>query len=367
MSQQRREGYNAQPRIRDTVFLGHALLAFALAALIADWRDWPARRALTLGVVAGAFAAIPDVDVAYAAIALDAGSLTAESVVEPSTFWDATRNVHRTITHSLVIALLAGPPFGLWAGAKTATPRTRALGRGLAIVILTALIGVAYAVSGLLGGVVMGLFAAAGVGVATLSRWKTTFSARTVAIAATAGLLSHPWGDLLTGDPPGLFYPFGVTLFDSRVLLHADPTIHLLGAFAVELSVIWLAALTTARIGGLSWWNFVDRRASVGVAYGIAAPAMAPPTLDVSYHFVFSILSVGLVCGGLSVRSSPVPTATELRRRFSRWSPPLTQRPSTTRGDELLPDWLGVAFTALAGITVALLSYATVYIVAAAV
>jgi len=87
----------------------------------------------------------------------------------------------------------------------------------------------------------------------------------------------------------------------------------------------------------------------------------------VSYHFVFSILSVGLVCGGLSAGSDRVPAATELRRRFSRWSPPLTQRPSATRDDELLLDWLGVAFTALAGISAALLSYATVYIVVAAV
>jgi membrane-bound metal-dependent hydrolase YbcI (DUF457 family) len=146
------------------VFIGHALLGFALAALIADWRGWPARRALTLGLVAGAFAAIPEVDVAYAAVALDLGRLSADSLTRPSMFWGATREVHRTMTHSLVVvaSLANGPP----------------------------------------GGIVTGMFAVTGLGVATLCRLRTSFRARTVGLAATAGLLSHPWGDLLTGSPP---------------------------------------------------------------------------------------------------------------------------------------------------------------------
>jgi len=330
------------------VFLGHALLAFALAALVADWRGWSARRALTLGLVAGAFAAIPDVDVAYAAVALDVGALNAASVTQPATFWDATRDVHRTMTHSLIVSLLAGPAFGLWAVKRTGSPLTRAAGRGVSALVLAGLVGAAYFVSGPLGGVVMGMFAVAGVGVATLCRITTEFPARTVALAATAGLLSHPWGDLVTGAPPRLFYPFDVGVFDGRVLLHGDPTIHLLGAFAIELSVAWLAALTIARVAGFSMGELVDRRALAGVAYGVAAVAMAPPTLEVSYHFVFSILSVGVVSAGVSTRPTAVPSASELRQQFGRH-----------------PALLAATVTALTGVTAALAGYAAVYLVAA--
>ena len=331
------------------MFLGHALLAFALATLIADWRGWPARRALTLGLVAGAFAAIPDVDVAYAAVAIDVGALNAAAVTQPSTLWDATRDVHRTMTHSLIVALLAGPAFGLWAVKRTGSPLTRAAGRGVSAIALAALVGAAYLVSGPLGGVVMGMFAAAGVGVATLCRITTDFPARTVALAATAGLLSHPWGDLVTGAPPRLFYPFDVGVFDGRVLLHGDPTMHLLGAFAIELAVVWLAAVTIARVAGFSLPELVDLRALAGVAYGVPAVSMAPPTLEVSYHFVFSILSVGVISAGVSTRPTAIPSATELRRQFGRH-----------------PLLLSVAFTALTGITAALVGYAVVYLVVAA-
>ncbi|SNZ06028.1 LexA-binding, inner membrane-associated putative hydrolase [Natronoarchaeum philippinense] len=347
------------------MFLGHALLAFALATLVADWRGWSARRALTLGVVTGAFAAIPDVDVAYAAFALDFGGLTPGAMAQPSTFWDATRDVHRTMTHSLVISILAGPAFGLWAVTETGSRNSRIAGRGVAVVVLAGLIGVAYLTSGPLGGVVMSMFAVAGVGVAALCRLATDLPARTVGLAATAGLLSHPWGDLVTGAPPRLFYPFDARVLDARVLLHGDPTVHLLGAFALELATIWLAALAIAHVADRSWPSLVDRRAGIGVAYGVAAVAMAPPTLDVSYHFVFSILSVGLLCGGVSARSAAVSIPRRLRRQFD-FRPLSSATPASRTAVGVRDHALGVAVTSLAGITAALASYVLVYAALAA-
>jgi membrane-bound metal-dependent hydrolase YbcI (DUF457 family) len=361
------------------VFVGHALLAFALAVLVADRRGWPARRALALGVVAGAFAAVPDVDVAYAALAIDFGSLTADSLLRPSTFWDATRDVHRTVTHSLVVALVAGPVFGLCA----ASGRARRARRAGAVVALGALVAVTYAVSGPVGGVVMVLFAVAGLGVASLARLLTDLSMRTVAIAATAGLATHPWGDLLTGGPPPLLYPLDVAVLESRVVLHADPTVHLLGAFAFELAMVWLAALALVRLYDRPWRALLDRRGTVGAAYGVAAVVMAPPTLAVSYHFVFSILSVGFVCGGLSAGLAGVSVSPPIAWR--RFVPRLsttrsgsddrvrarTDRPIAVLSDrpaqERLTALVGVAPTVLTAITAALVGYTTVYVVTLAV
>ncbi|SMO88573.1 metal-dependent hydrolase [Halorubrum cibi] len=339
--------------VRADVFVGHALLAFALAALLADRLGWPAERALALGAVAGAFAALPDVDMAYAAVAIDFGRLTAESLTRPSTLWDATREVHRAVTHSLVVSVLAGGAFGLWAVAWDRRPVARTVGSLLAVGVLAALVWVGSSLNGTLGLVVLGTFAVGGLAVATLARLRTDLSGRAVAAAAVLGLCSHPWGDLVTGEPPTLFYPLDVRVLDGRVLLHGDPTVHLLGAFALELAVVWLAAVAVATVTGRSWRDAIDPRAAAGLAYGVAAVLMVPPTLEVSYHFVFSILAVGIVCGGMSL----TPGSESIPRPIG-----LSRLDASRRRPAGPPSAFGGAFSALAGITAALAGYAAVYL-----
>jgi len=355
------------------VFVGHALLAFAIATLVADWRGWSARQALTLGLVSGAFAAIPDVDMIYTVVALDVGRLSADTLRQPSVFWDASRAVHRSITHSLLISLAAGPAFGAWA-AGTSTSRGWLAVRAVASAILLTLVWAAWAYSGLAGAIVVGTFVAAGIAIARLARTRTALPGRTIAFIATVGLLSHPWGDLVTGDPPRLLYPLDVQVVEETVLLHADPTVHLLGAFALELSVVWLAAFAIARVAGRSPLALLDRRAAIGVTYGVAAVVLTPPTLSVSYHFVFSILGVGLIVGTFSLALHP---ATRLLGQRSR----LRRRQSLTRDTgslrqswftipsvnlagvlERYPSPFEAAFAALGSVTVALASYALVYV-----
>ncbi|OYR56417.1 metal-dependent hydrolase [Halorubrum halodurans] len=348
------------------MFVGHALFAFALAALLADRLGWSAERALTLGAVAGAFAALPDVDMAYAAVAIDFGRLTAESLTRPSTLWDATREVHRALTHSLVVSMIAGGAFGLWAVAWDRRPAVRTAGSLLAVAVLAALVGIGSSLNGTLGLVVLGTFAVGGLAIATVARLRTDLSGRALATAAVLGLCSHPWGDLVTGEPPKLFYPFDVRVLDGRVLLHGDPTVHLLGAFALELAVVWLAAVAVATVTGRSWRDAVDPRAAAGLTYGVVAVLMTPPTLEVSYHFVFSILAVGVVCGGLPV--APVPAGWRTRLPGATGPPALGSGRSAPSLRELRrrvavpPSAPAVTFTALAGVTAALVGYATVYV-----
>ncbi len=356
------------------MFVGHALLAFALATLVADWRGWPARRAFTLGLVAGAFAAIPDVDMIYTVVALDVGRLSADTLRQPSVFWDASRAVHRSITHSLLISLAAGPAFGAWA-AGTSTSRGWLAVRAVASVILLSLVWAAWVYSGLAGAIVVGTFVAAGLVIARLARTRTDLSGQTIAFIATVGLLSHPWGDLATGDPPQLLYPLDLQLVEQTVLLHTDPTVHLLGAFALELAVVWLAAFAVARVAGRSLTVLFERRAAIGVAYGVAAVVLTPPTLDVSYHFVFTILGIGVVVGAFSISPNPiarlVSVQSRLRRNRSlaRRDVASLQRPWLTvpsvdldRLLERYPSPFEAAFAALGGVTIGLCSYAVVYL-----
>ncbi|SEW32174.1 metal-dependent hydrolase [Natrinema salifodinae] len=334
------------------MFVGHALLAFAVAALAAERRGWDGRRTLTLGAVAGAFATIPDVDVAYALVGLLEWRVADGALGASTAFWDASRVVHRSVTHSLVVGAIAAPAFGLVAvrGAGRAT-----LARGVAGGLLLSLVGIAFAVDGPLAAFVTGLFVASGILVAATAR-RTSLSPTTVGLAALWGLWSHPWGDLVTGSPPEWLYPFASPVLSSRVVLHADPTLHLLGAFAIELAVIWFALATCCRLTGRSPVALVDRRAAVGGAYGIAALAATPPTLAVSYHFVFSILGVGLLCG--AIRTPPSPTLPRSLGRDRR-SPVPVSVPSV---DSLLD----VSLTGLAAVTIALVAYALVYLTAVA-
>jgi membrane-bound metal-dependent hydrolase YbcI (DUF457 family) len=93
------------------MFIGHGLLAFALVALAGDALGWSRDRALWLGVLAGAFATVPDVDMLYAPIGVLGG---VDGLFEASeAFWSASSVVHRTVTHSLVLGAVAALGFAL--------------------------------------------------------------------------------------------------------------------------------------------------------------------------------------------------------------------------------------------------------------
>jgi membrane-bound metal-dependent hydrolase YbcI (DUF457 family) len=244
------------------------------------------------------------------------------------------------MTHSLIVAAVAGPALGAWS--SRSGKRTL---RGVALVALVGLVAVAVVVSGTLGGVVMGAFVASGLATATACRRWTDLSPGLVGLVATAGLASHPWGDLLTGQPPQLFYPFDTGVLTTRVVLHPDPTLHLLGAFAVELAVIWLATIAVVRVTDRSWRSFYRSSAGLGAAYSVAPLVLVPPTLETSFHFVFSIIGFGVACAVLSwYRSAPAP-------------PPA----AATDGGA---DRSGFDFGAvgLTGTTVALVGYVLVYL-----
>ena len=116
------------------MMVGHALLAFALAALVAS-RRWPRRRALTFGVVAGAFAVVPDVDMSYALVGLAQAGLGGVWEMTAA-FWGTSTLVHRAVTHSLVVGAVAAVAF-VW----TTRDRYR---RAAGAAALAALVGLAF-------------------------------------------------------------------------------------------------------------------------------------------------------------------------------------------------------------------------------
>jgi membrane-bound metal-dependent hydrolase YbcI (DUF457 family) len=268
------------------MFVGHASLAFAVAALGADRLGWSRERALGVAALAALFATLPDVDVIYGLSGLLAPA-AGSGPVPVESFWAAGNRVHRGVTHALPVAAVVTAAVRLGG-------RTEAAPRAAGATLLAALVPVVAAVSGGLAGAVTAVFVLCVGAVVALARRRGVPS-RVLAGATFVGLFTHPFGDLLTGEPPALLYPFDATLVAERVVLSADPTLHLLGAFGVELATVWLALAAYFRVSGERPAAHVDRRAVVGVAYAGAALALPAPTLEVSYHFVFSVLAVGVV------------------------------------------------------------------------
>jgi membrane-bound metal-dependent hydrolase YbcI (DUF457 family) len=302
------------------MFVGPATAAFGAGALLALLAGVSRRRAAALAAVAGLFAAVPDVDMAYAIVGL-VGVDPTQPVSAANSFWGASTAVHRGVTHSLAVALPAAAAFAL-----APTHRRTAVG------ILAAIVTVVFAASGPVAGVVVALFAAFGWVFAQFG-YAVGVRGRSLLAVAVVGLASHPFGDLLTGEPPALLYPLDVVVFGDTVVLSADPTVHLLSAFGVELAAIWLGVLGALAIADRRLGEFVDYRAAAGASYALAVLAVPAPTLDASYQFVFSVLAVG------TVGVAPKPTA-----------------PRT------LPGLPTAALTGLAAVTVAGVAYAVTYL-----
>ena len=314
------------------MFVGHGLLAFAIVAGLASIAGWDAERALTVGLVAGAFGLAPDVDILYAPV----GLLGVDGLIEAETaFWAAGNVVHRAVTHSLLVGAAAAVGAGLWAA------RTRTL-RALAGVVGAGLVVVA-ALDALLTALVMAAFVVAVFGIATAGV-RYDVGAAGVGAAAAVGLLSHPFGDLFTGDPPDLLYPLDVTLVAERVVLHPDPTLHLIAAFGLEIATMWAAAAVYLHLTDRRMAAHVRPHATLGLAFAGAALLLPPPSLDAPYRFVFGALGVGAVSG--------VGTHPRNWRRFLTTDP--DGRPLTA---------LGAALTALTALTAALVGYGALYLV----
>lgn len=300
------------------MFLGHGLLAFALVVLAADAAGWPRERALVAGGLAGAFAMAPDVDMLYAPVGLLEATGPADAATE---FWATGNRIHRSVTHSLVVGV------GAAAGAATWAVGTRGARAGAAC-LLAGLVAAALVVSGPLGAAVMTAFCLA---VAAIAEWGVRRRVQSGVVGGTAlvGLLTHPFGDVLTGQPPAFLYPFDVTLVAARPTVFADPTLNLLAPLFLELGTVALALAAWARLHDRRVRDGLAARAAAGAGVGAVALLLPPPTLEVSYHFVLGLVGAG------TLLSAPLPrlevsSAADLRRH--PWQAAVTWLSAVTLG-----------------------------------
>jgi membrane-bound metal-dependent hydrolase YbcI (DUF457 family) len=313
------------------VFVGHAALAFALVVRFAA-REWPRRAALVVGLVAAAFATLPDVDVLYAPVGLVGARLDALALA--SAFWSTSTLVHRGVTHSLFVSAVVAVVALVWfVGVRRRSPRLVCAAAAFGVTLVVAVT----ADAGALGGLVTLPFVGGAAVVSTVVARRTTLGWGPFAAAAAFGLLSHPFGDLFTGQPPAFLYPFDAVLVAERITLAGDPTLHLLAAFAAELAAIWLAVAVLSDHSGVSLRGSLLPRVALAVGYAVSVLVIPPPTLDLSYPFVFSVVAVGVV--------GAVPQVRLVGDRSVR-----------------LPDRTAAVVTALSAVTVAWAAYTVAYL-----
>ncbi|MDY6819307.1 MAG: metal-dependent hydrolase [Halobacteriales archaeon] len=359
------------------MMIGHALVAFAIAAGSAGYRRWARADALAVGLLAAAFAMAPDVDMLYAIIGvLRVGMADVWTVTDA--FWSTGNVIHRAVTHSLLAGSVTAVAVTLIAtgraGVIDAGARfdRRLIGIAVGVGLLGTLVVAALLEGGVLAATVMAAFAIAGTVIARFGLDRLELSPWIVLLAALVGLLSHPFGDLFTGEPPLFLYPLDITLITERIALHPDPTLHLLGTFGLELAAAWVAILVFFRLSGGSLRRSIDLRASIGIPYAAVALALPAPTLEVSYHFVFSILAVGLL-GIVTAAISPLRRVRRLSlpqiRRWSLSIDSILQATDAQRSRLSFGDWLALqpsairAFvTGVATVTVAAIAYTAVYV-----
>ncbi|WP_255193887.1 metal-dependent hydrolase [Natronobeatus ordinarius] len=284
------------------MYLGHALLAFALAAPVARWAGLERRRALLVGVVAGVYGMVPDIDMWHTVYVIARAGPTN---VFPTTeyVWPESWIVHRTLTHSLLtggLAVLVVFGFSDAYRRRTTTPLwSAALPAIGSMLLIGLLVAVALSTDELLGLVTMGLFLGASLAVAwwALRRGLTPLE---VSGAAAVGILSHPFGDVWMGHPPAFLYPLSSEPPIDRLYFSAEPTYNLLVAFGIEVTLGIVAALVAVRLTGRTVRETMHPVALAGFGYAGAVSFVPPPTFQLAYGFAAGVVAVGSILGAVA-------------------------------------------------------------------
>lgn len=272
--------------IHSPMMVGHSLLAFSVVTFFATRMGYTPRRSLLLGLLAASFAVLPDVDMAYAFLGLlEGGSGGVWGAV--NSFWANSTVTHRGVTHSLVFAIPSALGFGY------ITHKHRSFRLISAFILSLLLVSVVF-LQGLLPGVIFLFFVLGGVSVALAAK-SLFLDVREVLSVALFGLVTHPFGDVFTGKPPAFLYPFDSSFLVKRVVLVSEPVLNLIVIFGIELLIIWVAVTVYGDIIDRSVVEALDTRVLFGGVYAVAVLLMPPPSLSMSYHFVFGVVCLGFV------------------------------------------------------------------------
>lgn len=267
---------------------GHFLLAFTVAALTAHYMG--KEEAVKIGVLAGLFSVIPDIDIIYAwkeILVL----FTSGFYSFTDSFWQASRATHRGLSHSLVTGMIGAAGFTFYRERKN---------KIFASIFTAFMVFYGLYFGSILSASVMLLFTASGLLIA--EKFPGKVSIREFSAAAVFGLLIHPFGDLFTGTPPEFLYPLSSNLMSRRIFLSQDPVFNLLALFSLEIFLGWAALLTLLHIKDRSLFSSLERTSGMGLLFIFSGPFIDAPTMSTAYQFTFSLLILGFTGAEISRR-----------------------------------------------------------------
>jgi hypothetical protein len=265
---------------------GHFFLAFSAASLAAFFWGYEGEKALKIGAAAGLFAVLPDIDIIYAFKELI--EITSGFYTFSDSFWDASRQTHRGLTHSLLVSLISVAGFSSYYMTRN---------RVLAAVFVFVVSSAAFLLDGAISAIVMMAFLFTGMIIT--QKLRDSFDFKEFIAVSTTGLLTHPFGDVFTGVPPDFLYPLPLNIFESRVVFFGDASLNFLTVFGLELFFIWSAILAYIYMMDKKMLEELTMLSALGLIYGFSSFLISSPSLSTSYTFVFSILAFSILVTAL--------------------------------------------------------------------
>lgn len=262
------------------VIVGHTMIGFTVSVLTADSLNLEKRKHITVGLMAMAFAILPDFDLVLGLIEIMESGFQGVSQTREE-FWTEGLKFHRGMTHSLILSLFSATVFSLVSYGN----KYRIIGltsASLLIIGITIFLGSLHAVT-------ISFYIVPGIVIASVAR-RYGLDKRLVIISSFVGLVTHPLGDVFTGPSPELLAPLPFEVISDQLTLFQDSTLHLLSVFMLELITVWIFIHVYLGIKNDFTITYIRPYVLLGVFYGLISPFIRPPTLGSADHFVASIL-----------------------------------------------------------------------------
>ncbi len=273
------------------MYLGHAFLAFALTLTIGHFLNIDDRHLPVLGGVAAGYGTLPDVDLwrtIYVYLQSRPTSLFPTQVY----VWEHSWVVHRTATHSLIIATITIILIAIYTHTRHHDGWQKAGGDAATIVIAGGLIWHELQAGGTPAGVTMTVFLTGALLLAHFGLQYAVTPWETAGVAAV-GLLTHPFGEYWMGNPPPLLYPLSTDPPIGEIFLAADPVVHFLTAITIELALLWTCIILTTQTTPttIEIQNSISPLAAIGITALAFSSILAipPPTFAEAYQFTTTL------------------------------------------------------------------------------
>jgi hypothetical protein len=274
------------------MIVGHAPLAFVSVVIVLfSFTNFSRQKIVYFGLVAGIASIIPDIDILFplaSIFLIDEFSLA--NII--SQFWTVAEQQHRFATHSIII-LGSSSCITI---AQMLLPK-RVQKYSVPFTLLAIFISpISLPIQLITSSTIITLYI-------LRSHTQKLLSIRELGLAFTIGFIIHPIGDMFTGTPPTILYPFTDILELTRVSF-GNPTVHFGAVFILEIGSLILAFLLLSYLTEndfITYNNVKPKPYHIMYAFSIIGCLLLyfnfkiSPTVDSATTFVIPLVSLTII------------------------------------------------------------------------